>query len=285
MRFFKPTILALSFSLFACAVTVDSSPARAQDQRRSFGKPIGLAGLTWGMTPAEILAAPMEGVAKVSALPGKGAAFQISDLQLNPGSIYGWTLQLWVDKKGLSAFDLRPTKEIYTNTMIGYPDEKIAAEFQSELDLYVERTFKLKPDQWWQTSDQVQVRVKSKRSQTTMVQPPDLYIPSPSGSGPGAYVPQQPYPVTRSYKQFQPLNVPLFFSIKDRAWAVRDSHYRQGYLFNSTSERLRMAVTRFQGRREGKAFEPMTGGLIKTKKSDVIINAIFKNYNVIPEKQ
>ena len=93
------------------------------------GKGIGVARFNWGMTGPEILAARLDGVATVRALPGKGNSFQVDKLQLRPGSPNGWTLQLWVDKKGLSAFELRPMKEGTSDKIVGYPDEAIAAEF------------------------------------------------------------------------------------------------------------------------------------------------------------
>ena len=114
-----------------------------------------------------------------------------------------------------------------------------------------------------------------------MVETPGMYVPSPSGSGPMGYIPPSSYPITRDYKQFNFQKVRLFFSIKDRAWHSERNQYRQGYLFNSKGA-VRMAVVRFQGRREGKPFEPVTGGLVKTRDSGAIIDAIFKNYNVNP---
>ena len=284
MRPFQPAVSTIFLAFFAASsAIVAPSRALAQTQKpaAATGKAIGVAQFKWGMSGAQILAAPLDGVATIRALPGKGNSFQVEKLQLRPGSPNGWTLQLWTDKKGLSAFELRPTNEVYTNKIAGYPDEAIADEFQRELDLHIENVFRIKTDQWWQNSDQAQVRIKTTRAQTSMVEPPGYFVPSPSGSGPAGFVQPPSYPITRYYKRNEWQSVTLFFFIKDRAWHVERNQYRQGYLFNSKGT-FRMAVVRFQGRREGKPFEPVTGSLIKTKDAGILINAIFKNYNVYP---
>ena len=237
------------------------------------GNAIGISLINWGMTPNEVRAAPLAPGARVENAKN---GLLIRDFKLAPDSQNTWLLQLDFDKKGLSEFELRPQNELQTNARLGLFGDDQAADYQDELDNWLENTRSIKSDQWWQESREVNTRVKRHyRAQSGT----GIGISS-YGFGYYAYS----YPTYSTYKQFLTWPVGIDFTIRDRAWTSRSNHYRQAQLLNA-QRGPKINVIRLQGRRDDKAFKIGTGETVKTKNPKIVMREVYENYNVKPNSK
>ena len=232
------------------------------------GNQTGVDLFNWGMTGAEILASPLPTGARIEAAKD---GYVVRDYKLDRDSTLLWKLQLTLDKKGLSEFELRPQNELQTDARLGLFSDAQAADYQDALDAWLEERRGLEPGQWWQESREVNARVKR-------------HYRAQSGTGInitgyGFGYAASTYPIYSTYKQFISWPVGLDFTIRDRAWTARGNHYRQAQL-RDAQRGPKINVIRFQGRRDDKPFVTGTGKLVKTKNPKIVMREVYENYHV-----
>ena len=235
------------------------------------GNEIGISLINWGMNEGEVRAAPLPPNARVEKSKN---GLLIRDFKLNPDSPNSWLLQLTFDKKGLSEFELRPQNELQTEARLGLFSDAQAADYQDELDEWLENTRAIQPEQWWEQSREVNARVKRKYSAR-----------SGTGIGIGSYgfgYYAYTYPTYSTYKEFLSWPVGIDFTIRDRAWTSRGNHYRQAQLL-SAQRGPKINIVRLQGRRDDQPFRSGTGETVKTKNPKIVMREVYQNYNVQPD--
>ena len=236
------------------------------------GDLIGFETMRWNMTERDVATATLPPGAQLQKLDGK--RFIVRNFKLRRDSQLPWLLELRLDKKGLSEFELRPEKELQTAERIGLFDANGADDYQDALDEFLEGTRRIEPAQWWVASSNVDTRVKK----TYRAQSGTGVGIGSTGFGYYAYT----YPTYSTYKQFQTWPVTLPFTIRERGWSVGDNHFRQAQLLNAKTG-PKINVIRYQGRRDNKPFRAGTDEIVKTKNPKVVMREVYENYNVKPQ--
>ena len=236
------------------------------------GDLIGFETMRWNMNERDIAAATLPPGAQLQKLSGN--RFIVRNFKLRRDATLSWLLELRLDKKGLSEFELRPEQELQTAERIGLFDANGADDYQDALDEFLNGTRRIEPDQWWVASSNVDARVKK----TYRAQSGTGVGIGSTGFGYYAYT----YPTYSTYKQFQTWPVALPFTIRERAWSVSDNQFRQAQLLNARSG-PKINIIRYQGRRDDKPFRAGTDEVVKTKNPKIVMREVYENYNVKPE--
>lgn len=195
------------------------------------------------------------------------------DYKLDPDSSNLWQLQLTLDKKGLSAFELRPQNELQTDARIGLFSDAQAADYQDELDEWLENRRGLSPDKWWEKQQ-----------------------PSPDArQAPLLRAERHGHQHYRLRFRLRGLDLPdlqhlqrvHFVAGRHRLHHPRPRLDEQGQPLSPGQAQLldarrgpQINVIRFQGRRDDAPFRAGTGELVKTKDRKIVMREVYENYNV-----